>query len=84
MAVKKTLRTLFTQNLGIKQKQYEALRMFALENKTYGEVAKKFGYTPEGLRSLASLTAKEKINFFTTKPVTIHKSGPSKLYMIKV
>ncbi|MFH1638304.1 MAG: transposase [Candidatus Woesearchaeota archaeon] len=73
MALKKKLKLLFTKNFGNKQKQYEALRMWCLENKTYKEVAKHFGYSEGGLRSIASLAAQKKIDFFQES-----KKGPKK------
>lgn len=47
------LKPFFTQNLAPHQKQYEALRALAIEEKTIDEVAEKFGYTPQSLRTLA-------------------------------
>ena len=37
-------KTFFLQPATITQKQYEALRIYYLENKTAKEVAEKFGY----------------------------------------
>ncbi|MCG2720050.1 MAG: transposase [Nanoarchaeota archaeon] len=71
MILKEKLKLLFFKNFVNKQKQYEALRMLSLENKEYKEVAKHFGYSEGGLRSLASLAVREKINFFQES-----KKGP--------
>ena len=71
MTLKKKLKQLFFKNFGNKQKLYEALRMLSLENKGYKEVAKHFGYSEGGLRSLASTAVREKIIFFQES-----KKGP--------
>ena len=44
----------FLTNNSIAQKQYEALRMFFVENKTAKEVAGQFGYTHRGFTTIVS------------------------------
>ena len=49
----------FLQPNSIAQKQYEALRMFYIDNKPAKEVAKNFGYTYRGFTTIASNFRKE-------------------------
>lgn len=62
--MKKKLQTVFTKDLIPRQKQYEALRMLAFEDKSYSDVAKHFGYTPQTIRNFESLALRGKIVFF--------------------
>lgn len=55
---------IFTKNLSPRQKQYEALRMVAVEGKTFHEAAEKFGYSPQTLRNLKQMALTKKIEFF--------------------
>ena len=64
MILRQKLKLLFTKDLGKRQRQYEALRMLSLDTKTYKEVADHFGYSEGGLRSIASLVVRNKIEFF--------------------
>jgi len=49
----------FSSPQTISQKQYEALRMFFIENRTASEVAQKFGYTYRGFTTIVSNFRKE-------------------------
>ncbi|MDP8213724.1 MAG: hypothetical protein P9M10_00875, partial [Candidatus Euphemobacter frigidus] len=42
----------FTEDLKSRQKQYEAIRAVAFKEGDIGEVAPRFGYTPQSLRTL--------------------------------
>jgi len=48
-------KTFFLQPATIAQKQYEALRMYYLENKTAKEVAEKFGYRHRGFTTILTV-----------------------------
>ena len=79
----KELQKFFTKNISPKQKQYEAIRMYAFEDKTIKEVSKCFGYSDGTLRNIISLVLRKKIKLFespkkgpkisTTTPTTIKK-----------
>ena len=66
-------RDFFLQPVSVLQKQYEALRMYYVENKKAKEVAKKFGYTYRAFTSIVSdfnnaINSKDFINpFFIPK-----------------
>ncbi len=42
----------FTKDLKPRQKQYEAIRAMAFNEGTIEEIAQRFGYTPQSLRTL--------------------------------
>jgi len=44
----------FTKNLKPRQKQYEAIRAVAFKEGTIEEIAKRFGYAPQSLRTLVN------------------------------
>jgi len=69
--MKKELQKVFTKNIPPKQRQYEAIRMYAFEDKTIKEVAKHFGYSDGALRNVISLVTRKKIRFFENS-----KKGP--------
>ena len=69
--MKKELQKFFTKNIPSKQKQYEAIRMYAFEDKTIKEVAKHFRYSDGALRNIISLVKRKKIRFFENS-----KKGP--------
>lgn len=56
-----------------RQKQYEALRAIFLDEISYKEVAKKFGYTVSTLYTLAAKAKSGKLNLFPEVPI-----GPRK------
>ncbi|OFZ19210.1 MAG: hypothetical protein A2Z20_05015 [Bdellovibrionales bacterium RBG_16_40_8] len=62
------LKKLFTKNLKPKQKQYEALRLIAVEGKSVVEAASKFGYSPQSVRNIKQLFLSGEIDFFPDIP----------------
>lgn len=58
------LRKLFTRNLKPRQKQYEALRMIAVDGKSYEEAAKRFGYSSQSVRNIKQLALSGRLDFF--------------------
>lgn len=72
--MRKKLQKIFTHNLTPRQKQYEALRMLAFDNKSYDGVGKHFNYTPQTVRNLESLALRGKILFFP--PIKKGPRGP--------
>jgi hypothetical protein len=62
------LKKIFTKNLKPKQKQYEALRMIAIEGKSVTEAANKFNYSPQTVRNIKQLVLAGEIEFFPDIP----------------
>lgn len=58
------LHRLFSEDLKPRQRQYEALRMIALEGKSYEEAAQRFGYTTQTVRNIKNLVLSGKLDFF--------------------
>ena len=58
------LRKLFTGNLKPKQRQYEALRMIAIDGSSYEDAANKFGYSAQSVRNLKTLALSGRLEFF--------------------
>jgi len=55
----------FTKNIPPRQKQYEAIRAVAFNEGTISEIAQRFGYTPQSLRTLVNIgLSTENINYF--------------------
>ena len=50
----------FTKNLKPRQKQYEAIRAVAFKEGTIEEIAKRFGYAPQSLRTLVNRLLRDK------------------------
>ncbi len=71
----------FLQPVSVSQKQYEALRMYHVENRKAKDVAKEFGYTYRAFTSIVSdfnniINNKDFINpFFITKKAGRPKAG---------
>lgn len=51
-----------------KQKQYEALRMVAVEGKSFEDAAKRFRYSTQSVRNLKTLVLTKKLDFFSDVP----------------
>ena len=62
------LKNIFTKNLKPKQRQYEALRMIAVDGKSVADAAEKFGYSPQTVRNLRQLVLSGEIEFFPDIP----------------
>jgi len=54
----------FTKDLKPRQKQYEAIRAVAFKEETIKEVANRFGYTPQSLRTLINRLLNNKHQLF--------------------
>jgi len=57
-----------SEKLKPRQRQYEALRMIALEGKSYEEAAQRFGYTTQTVRNIKNLVLSGKLDFFPVLP----------------
>lgn len=62
------LNRLFSENLKPRQRQYEALRSIALEDKSYEQAAQQFGYTTQTVRNIKNLALSGKLDFFPNLP----------------
>ena len=58
------LKKIFTKNLKPRQRQYEALRMVALDGKSFAEAASKFKYSEQSVRNMKQLVLSGKLDFF--------------------
>ena len=58
------LKKIFTKNLKPRQRQYEALRMVALDGKSFAEAASKFNYSEQSVRNMKQLVLCGKLDFF--------------------
>ena len=58
------LKAFFLQPKTPRQRQYEALRAYAIEGATAKEVAKRFGFTTKSLYALVHDFRTGKLNFF--------------------
>ena len=56
----------FTKDLKPRQKQYEAIRAVAFKEGAIEEVAQRFGYTPQSLRTLVNRLVRGKHHLFPT------------------
>ena len=54
----------FTKDLKPRQKQYEAIRAMAFNEGTIEEIAQRFGYTPQSLRTLINRLLRGKHQLF--------------------
>jgi transposase len=74
----------FTKNLSPRQKQYEAIRAVAFEEGAIKDIAKKFGYTPQTLRTLIHQLTKAKLQLFPAvkKGPVMRRVAPKTMKMI--